>query len=88
MNNEFGLLMVERRCTSNHLVRIYLSFMTFYHGRDIQEEEKKMLEEFTKNIVEHWVDRGFDSDELVALGKLKSVEFLIKVAEMAPSLDN
>ena len=36
----------------------------------------------------HWVSRGFDSDELIALGNRKSVEFLIQIAEKSPEIDN
>ena len=34
------------------------------------------------------MSRGFDSDELVALGSRKSVELLIQIAQKSPKLDN
>ena len=41
------------------------------------DKDKESLSKFTNETVEYWVNKGFDSDEMVALGSLKSVEFLI-----------
>ena len=47
-----------------------------------------MLAQFTEKIIDYWVSKGFDSDELVALGPVKSIEFLISVAFSCPKLNN
>ena len=47
-----------------------------------------MLEQFTSEVIEYWVARGFDSDELIALGSRKSIEFLIQVSKYLPKLAN
>lgn len=47
-----------------------------------------MLSDFTETIIDYWVNRGYDSDELVSLGSRKSIEFLIQIAQKAPLLDN
>ena len=44
--------------------------------------------ENTKMIVTYWVHKGYDSDELVKLGRKKSISFLVNVAESVPDLDN
>ena len=47
-----------------------------------------MLAQFTEQIIDYWVSKGFDSDELVALGPVKSIEFLISIAYCCPKLNN
>lgn len=54
----------------------------------LSEDGRKELDGFTRDIVSHWVSRGFDSDELVALGSRKSVELLIQIAQKCPKLAN
>ena len=44
--------------------------------------------EITQEVVTYWVRRGYDSDELGDLGKRKSVEFLVEMAERWPEMDN
>ena len=38
-------------------------------------------------FVEYWISKGYDSDELVALGKKKSMRFLIEIANSWPEID-
>lgn len=85
---EFRNIVATKNCTSRHLVRIYLSYMTIYSRSAINEDDAKMLNQFTNEVVEYWVSRGFDSDELIALGSRKSIEFLIQVAQKCPKLEN
>ena len=72
------------------MVRTYLSLMSLYrHSYEyLEAAAKEQISEFTGELVAYWVGRGFDSDELIALGNRKSVEFLIQIAEKAPALDN
>ena len=75
------------KLTSKQLVRVYLSFCSIY-GRNITDGSVEEFKQLTTEIVENWVERGFDSDELIALGSIKSIEFLTFVANTAPQLDN
>ena len=72
------------------MVRTYLSLMSIYsyNYEYLAPEAKMQISDFTGELVAYWVGRGFDSDELIALGNRKSVEFLIQIAEKAPTLDN
>ena len=54
----------------------------------MDEEAKKQISEYIEQLVTYWVSRGFDSDELIALGNRKSVEFLIQIATKAPKIEN
>jgi hypothetical protein len=74
---EFRYSVAEKKCTSINLSRIFLSFMAIYSRSEIDEEAAKTLNQFTSEVVDYWVGRGFDSDELIALGNRKSIEFLI-----------
>ena len=61
----------------------------YQHNYDYMDaESKNQISVFTQELVAYWVSRGFDSDELIALGNRKSIEFLIQIAEKAPELDN
>ena len=42
----------------------------------------------TKDLIEYWVGRGYDSDELVSLGGKKSIKFLIELSYLWPEMDN
>lgn len=39
-------------------------------------------------VLEAWVQRGFDSDELIELGPQRSIRFIEKLAFNKPGLDN
>ena len=49
---------------------------------------KESLSKFASEVVDYWISKGFDSDELIALGSRKSIEFLIMIARRCPSLEN
>lgn len=75
------------------LARIYLSHNIIIKRHsmimaNVAEDMSQQIEQFTNEMVKHWVMRGFDSDELIALGNRKSVEFLIQIAETSPHLDD
>ena len=72
------------KITSNCLVRIYLSYVYMSRHRESEEQIAIGSREFTEQIVKYWVERGYDSDELIALGKHKSLLFLNQVALKAP----
>lgn len=55
---------------------------------NFNEETNASLSKFTSEVVDYWVSKGFDSDEIVALGSRKSIEFLITIARRCPNLDN
>ena len=40
------------------------------------------------NFVETWVNFGYDSDELLGLGPIKAFEFLIRITQEVPSMQN
>ena len=62
--------------------------MSIYSKAQLSEDDRKMVDQFTSEIIDYWVSRGYDSDELVALGSRKSIEFLVQVAQYSPNLDN
>lgn len=82
--------MRQGKLTSKDAVRSYLSFICLF-GRGINTQIPEMrdqLETLTNDFVKYWVSKGYDSDELVALGPSKSTEFLFQIARLAPNLDN
>ena len=40
------------------------------------------------NFVETWVNFGYDSDEFLGLGPIKAFEFLIRITQEIPSIQN
>ena len=45
-------------------------------------------EGITNEVIKYWVEQGFDSDQLVRLGPVKSIEFICRVAKSHPKLKN
>jgi hypothetical protein len=63
----------------------YLMYKCVMH---LRKADPKIADEIVTTVIESWVKKGYDSDELVELGTRRAFELIEVLSILKPELDN